>query len=299
MTMSQIYDASHVASTPLSGAAARPGDTIRPLRTSGELPPLFCVFPGPPGARQLADALPADLPVYEFAWPNLDGASHFPAVEELALQYIDAVRRIQPAGPYRLCGYSKGGLIAYEMARVLVSRGEEVSFLALLETWHPQHLQNLTYFEFLQFRLQYLSDRLLKYGRDLISGDFNQFRARVHEWTDRRIKLLFWRATRLLFRGTNRSVPKPLQHVESIVTLKSFIPKPYPNRFMLIRTEDSFEKKLKDQTFGWHICCPAGVDIDFISGEQDHGNMIRQPYVKGLVDKIAPRLVDIDRGMRR
>src|SRR5258708_40215455 len=103
MTMSQIYDASHVASTPLIGAAGRQGDTIRPLRTSGELAPLFCVFPGPPGARQLADALPADLPVYEFAWPNLDGALHFPAVEELTSQYIDAVRRIQPAGPYPLC----------------------------------------------------------------------------------------------------------------------------------------------------------------------------------------------------
>ena len=36
---------------------------VRPLRTSGARPPLFCFFPGPPGARDMAEFLPEDQPV--------------------------------------------------------------------------------------------------------------------------------------------------------------------------------------------------------------------------------------------
>src|SRR5262249_17265562 len=218
------------------------------------------------------------------------GAMRFPAVEDLATQYLQAVRRVQPSGPYRLCGYSKGGLIAYEMARVLANSGEEVSLLALLETWHPQHMQKLRIYECLQFRLKYLYDRSLKYGYDWIRGDLRKIRDRVEEWTSRRIRLLFWRATRAIFRETRRSVPKTLQHAESIVTLKSYVPKPYFKRFMLIRTEDSFERRLRDQTFGWRACCPEGVDIHFIPGDQDHGTLVREPHVKDLAAKISPYL---------
>jgi thioesterase domain-containing protein len=43
----------------------------------------------------------------------------------------------QPAGPYRLIGYSYGGVVAYEMARILLARGEDVSSLMLLDSIAP------------------------------------------------------------------------------------------------------------------------------------------------------------------
>jgi acetoacetyl-CoA synthetase len=48
--------------------------------------------------------------------------------------YVAVVREAQPSGPYALAGYSFGGLVAYEMARRLRARGEQVELLALLET---------------------------------------------------------------------------------------------------------------------------------------------------------------------
>jgi nonribosomal peptide synthetase DhbF len=55
----------------------------------------------------------------------------------MAASYIDAIQTEQPRGPYHLLGYSSGGLLAFEMAHQLKARGEEVAFVALLDTTLP------------------------------------------------------------------------------------------------------------------------------------------------------------------
>jgi thioesterase domain-containing protein len=263
---------------------------LRPVRTSGARPPLFCCFPGLPGARDLADSLPEDQPVYQFFYPNLDGALKFPDIEELASAYVQDIRKIHVHGPYQLCGYSKAGLLAYETARLLLTQGENVSFLALLETWHPRYVQNLTLRDSAQFKFFYAVDRIQRYCQDLTRGEFGKFAARVQEAVARRAKLTGWRAARFIFQTANRPVPKNMQTTESTAVLKDYIPKPYPNRFFLIRTEDKFEMRLNDQTFGWHICAAEGVDVLFVLG--DHGSIKDKPHVQSLADKIAPYLAD-------
>jgi thioesterase domain-containing protein len=51
----------------------------------------------------------------------------------MVTSYLDAIRRMQPDGPYRLAGWSMGGMVASEMARRLEESGEEVALLALLD----------------------------------------------------------------------------------------------------------------------------------------------------------------------
>jgi thioesterase domain-containing protein len=263
---------------------------LRPLRTSGARPPLFCFFPGLPGARDLADSLPEDQPVYQFFYPNLDGASKFPPVEELASTYLEDIRKVQTYGPYQLCGYSASGLFAYEVARLLLTQGESVSFLALMETWHPQYAHNLTLIESAQFHFKYAFDRIRRYCRNLALGEFGNFAARLRLLAVRKAKSIGWRASRFIFQRLSRPVPKNLQTIESTAALKSYIPKPYPNRFFLVRTEDQFEMGLNDQTFGWRICATEGVDLLFVLG--DHGTMKDKPYVQSLAGRIAPFLAD-------
>jgi thioesterase domain-containing protein len=270
---------------------------LRPVQTSGVRPPLFCFFPGLPGARDLADCLPKDQPVYQFFYPNLDGALKFPAVEELASAYVQDIRKIQVHGPYQLCGYSKAGLLAYEAARQLLTQGETVSFLALCETWHPRYAQNLTLRESAQFKFLFAVDRIEKYCRNLMLGEFGNTAARAREAVAKRAKLIGWRATRFLFQSANRAVPKSMQTIESTAVLKGYVPKPYPNRFLLARTVDRFEMRLRDQTFGWHICAAEGVDILFVHG--DHGTMKDKPHVQSLADKIAPLLADAPQKLKK
>jgi thioesterase domain-containing protein len=56
----------------------------------------------------------------------------------MAALYVREIRRVQQHGPYLLGGYCLGGTIAFEVARQLRARGEEIALLALFDTmnWH-------------------------------------------------------------------------------------------------------------------------------------------------------------------
>ena len=55
-------------------------------------------------------------------------------VEAMAADYLREVRAWQPEGPYHLCGYSFGGLVAFEMARQLRQSGQKVGLVGLFDT---------------------------------------------------------------------------------------------------------------------------------------------------------------------
>jgi len=260
----------------------RPHLTAR--RISGSRPPLFCILPGEPGARDMMEALPDDQPVFEFLFASL-GDSDFPPIEQLAVRYLKDLREFRPHGPYQLCGYSNGGFVAYEMARTLINQGENVSFLCLFDTWHPEFIQNLSLTEVAKYRAIRFVDRLRKYGRFLRQGRLDEVVSRAAEFVVKHSKLIGWQAIRLVFQKANRPPPKSMQTFESI---RSYSPKPYPKRFVLIRVEDPIDDKLKDLTVGWHACAAEGIDVHFIRAE--HGKMLYEPCVRDVVEKMAPYL---------
>ena len=51
----------------------------------------------------------------------------------MAQTYVDAIRTVQPDGPYRVAGHSFGALVAFEVARQLTEAGAEVSWLGLID----------------------------------------------------------------------------------------------------------------------------------------------------------------------
>ncbi len=117
------------------------------LQTEGSQPPLFCVHPGGGNVltyRDLAIHLGPDQPVYALQARGLDGQqTPFTSVEEMAAYYVNAVRDVQPGGPYYLGGLSAGGDIAWEMALQLQAQGEEVALLVLFDTYGPGYPQLL------------------------------------------------------------------------------------------------------------------------------------------------------------
>ncbi|HEY0513833.1 MAG TPA: thioesterase domain-containing protein, partial [Thermoanaerobaculia bacterium] len=83
--------------------------------------------------RELARHLGAGQPVYGLQSPD----PPLETVREMADCYIAALRGLQPAGPYRLAGWSMGGIVAYEMARRLEAQGETTEVLAMLDAASP------------------------------------------------------------------------------------------------------------------------------------------------------------------
>jgi thioesterase domain-containing protein/acyl carrier protein len=56
------------------------------------------------------------------------------SVEAMAADYVREIKARQPNGPYYLCGYSFGGLMAFEIARRLSESGDEVGLVGLFDT---------------------------------------------------------------------------------------------------------------------------------------------------------------------
>ena len=56
------------------------------------------------------------------------------SVEAMAADYLREIKKRQPDGPYYLCGYSSGGLVAFEIARRLSESGDEVGLVGLFDT---------------------------------------------------------------------------------------------------------------------------------------------------------------------
>ena len=111
------------------------------LRPSGTRPPLFCVHPQSGTAwcyAELVRHLPLEVPVYGLHALGLqDGEQALHSVPAMAAAYLQALRQVQPQGPYQLMGYSSGGVAAYEMALQLRAAGQVVSLLVLRDSPLP------------------------------------------------------------------------------------------------------------------------------------------------------------------
>lgn len=60
------------------------------------------------------------------------------SVETMAIHSCSAIRALQPHGPYHLVGYSFGGLVAIEVARLLRDSGAEIALLGMVDTLFDQ-----------------------------------------------------------------------------------------------------------------------------------------------------------------
>jgi amino acid adenylation domain-containing protein len=114
-------------------------DVMLPLRPRGHCLPLFCIHPGAGISWSycgLMKHLGPNYPVYGVQARGLARPEPLPAsVEQMAADYIDQMRLVQPSGPYCLTGWSFGGLVAHAMATELQQCGEDVAFLAILDAY--------------------------------------------------------------------------------------------------------------------------------------------------------------------
>ncbi len=80
--------------------------------------------------------LTTDRPIYAIQDPGISGETmNFASVHEIAQCYIQQMKKIQPTGPYYLAGASFGGTVCFEIAQILLSKNEQVSFLGMFDSW--------------------------------------------------------------------------------------------------------------------------------------------------------------------
>ncbi|WP_428243521.1 amino acid adenylation domain-containing protein [Gynuella sp.] len=114
---------------------------VLPMR-QGHGTPLFCIHPASGFAWQysaLSRYLDTGYPIIGLQSPRPEGPIASAAdIAAMCEQHLAELRAIQPHGPYRLIGYSLGGVIAHGLAARLQALGEEIDFLGLLDTYPPE-----------------------------------------------------------------------------------------------------------------------------------------------------------------
>ncbi|MFE6778221.1 amino acid adenylation domain-containing protein [Streptomyces sp. NPDC057702] len=120
---------------------------LLPLRRGGDRPPLFVLHPA--GGISwcyagLLAPLGPDQPVYGLQARGLTRPEPLPGtMEEMAADYLDHIRAVQPHGPYRLLGWSVGGVVAHTVAVRLQEAGERVELLALMDAYPSDQWRDL------------------------------------------------------------------------------------------------------------------------------------------------------------
>nr|WP_240979180.1 non-ribosomal peptide synthetase [Longimicrobium terrae] len=113
------------------------------VRAAGSEPPLFLAYTGAGSiayAQKLHPHLGGEVPVYALPAPPLSDAQPR-TVQEMAARLVRMIREVQPAGPYRVGGWSFGGVLAYEVAAQFIARGETVEFVGMLDTYPPAYFR--------------------------------------------------------------------------------------------------------------------------------------------------------------
>ena len=246
--------------------AIRPGGTRRPL---------FCIHPHGGEVlcyEALAHHLGEDQPVYGLQAQGLDGTevpSH--SVEELAAQYIEEIRTIQPQGPYQLAGYCFGGTVAFEMARQLVSRDEGIAVLVLIETFVPSYLMRM------RRKLSQLAERIDAELKGLPPLGSRALLAHLGR-----------KVTRIL-PGIRRPI-EPHQRADvamEVVHLNArrhYLPRQYPGRLILFRPPLPARHRDGDPALGWRSVALGGVDVEEIPGW--HVPILSEPRVQLLAERL-------------
>ncbi|MFI1336267.1 amino acid adenylation domain-containing protein [Streptomyces sp. NPDC020845] len=115
-------------------------DGVVQLRAgTGDQPPLFLFAPLGGGVlcyRDLVRHLPPGPAVFGLRAPGLDeGTSPENDLARLAARQAAVVRRVWPTGPYRLAGWSFGGVVAFGVACELVREGLRVEPPVLIDSY--------------------------------------------------------------------------------------------------------------------------------------------------------------------
>jgi thioesterase domain-containing protein len=204
------------------------------------------------------------------------------SVEEIATHYLTEISKVQSQGPYFLGGLSFGGLVAFEIAQQLLSKGEKVALLALLDTPGPGayqlkpltlqmlgHLSNLFQFGFPYFQTK-IGERLRKLFR-------NQILSKKTQKPDFSTKMI----PPQLFRQLAKARSKEYQYKVYAGTITLF---QLSERKAL--TDSLFDPALGyvDPLLGWGAIATQGVESYEIPGE--HTTILREPHVKLLGEKL-------------
>jgi len=283
---------------------ARSGPLVK-LHAGGTRAPVFCVcsLGGTVlNQRPLALRLGPEQPFYGLQAIDLDARlGRAATIEDYAAAYIEAMKTVAPRGPYVIGGHSFGGIVSFEIAQQLTSRGDAVDVLFILDSSLPN---------------------LQKGALDRLASVFAFLRGLPYQAIDqvRRDPVELARALRRKLRSVRgargkhegaATTPAPATagagpDIADIVEMAGwpennrriahrhwravmqYRPRAYPGRITLFRSRFQSPLLGLGNQMGWERVALGGVDVVRVPG--GHLSVLQPPNVDVLARRLSDRL---------
>lgn len=209
----------------------------------------------------------------------------FTDIKELASYYLEALREVQPAGPYLLAGSSFGGAVAFEMARQLEAQHQEVALLALFDTPAPSHtkVKVSDENEFLHSLTAELLPEALASFNELAPSDRLAF---VVDQLKRAQKIPA---------GTDLELATRILRVwrADLIALMDYALETYNGRAIFFRARERDRGHPQHPEQPWIEMVSEGLEVQVASG--GHLSMFTSPHVESLAARFQARLAEATR----
>ena len=265
------------------------------IKPEGNQAPFFCVHPVGGNVLcylDLARHLAPDQPFYALQTP--DDRPPAKSVEEMAARYLAEVRRVQPQGPYRLGGWSMGGLIAFEMARQLAAEGQETELLALIDALPPETADAPATVEELVASFAQDMARLLGSNAGISPEELRSLPEQ--EKLAHVVRLGQTAGLLPADFGLARIEPLFATFAANLQASRAYVPEPYTGRLTLWVSEATAASRAAALD-AWSRLVPAGLDRTILPG--DHYSLLRRPEVERLARELTARLAGTPSAGRR
>ncbi|BAY12152.1 non-ribosomal peptide synthetase [Calothrix sp. NIES-2098] len=294
-------------STKTESLACSPLVSIQP---HGSNPPFFCVHPifgviFP--YYELAHHLGNNQPFYGLQSLGMDAKNPpLTSIEDMATRYIEALRQVQPKGPYFLGGWSFGGWVAFEMAQQLQKSGDEVALLAMLDTLAPlpgnipslgkslQFLFTTVARDIWPFLFEYCC-LIAAHSKNQIKNLISQALKKFNSWFDKNLlmhvhleetfpsNLISDNSKLHLLHELTITPILRIFYANSQAVIK-YIPQIYPEQITLFKTSTISSIAKEDLSMGWDKLAVEQTEIYQIPG--NHLTMLRKPHIQVLAAQL-------------
>lgn len=255
------------------------------LREEGDGAPLFCIHGGDGGVlfyREMAANLPNGCPLHAIESLELSRGSavEISSIEETAAAYVRLLLAFQTRGPFRLAGYSFGGVVAHAMSCQLVEMGHEVDFLGLFDTQNPT-IQGNAYSPVGRFAVFWKQHREIPLGKRL-----SLLRQRIREGaeTHRRVSAEILEAQSSGPAEPYSDLRRIQVREENWRAMQAYQPARFPGRVTLFKAITGSDKVELPADYGWSAHAGGGLQIIDIPGR--HLTLFDPDHVGALANSL-------------
>jgi NADPH:quinone reductase-like Zn-dependent oxidoreductase/thioesterase domain-containing protein/short-subunit dehydrogenase/acyl carrier protein len=257
------------------------------IQEDGSQLPLFFLG-GLPEWTFIAQQLGEDQPLIGVV-PRHIYSEGRPRIADFAASVVSTIRQHQPEGPYRLAGWSIGGLIAFEAAQQLIAAGDDVQSLTIVDTFLPLASRKLVgaqkFTAWARLERKRLMYHLQKLRHAELTADY--VRQRFGSLVDSRLRPILASAL---------GGKKPVGDVRSSKELHDLImaasmtyeAQSYAGRVLLCAAADRPIGPEWDYVTAWKSVLTGDVEVEVAEG--NHLTMFDPENVQPLVDKLRVHL---------